>query len=420
GKSGGLQGAIEMCNNNGACRKLQGGVMCPSYRVTREEKDSTRGRANSLRLALSGQLGEDALISDEMQETLKYCVSCKACKRECPTGVDMAKMKLEVTSLRAAAKGVSFKDKLIAYLPDYAPIASKLSFIMNLRNNWYPIAYITEKITGFTAKRDLPVWRADYFRDNEVSQKRDDKKDTDKKMPVILFVDTFNRYFEPEIIRAASRVLDAAGYHVFIPRASNDKPVCCGRTFLSAGMIDQAKKKAEMLVSTLAPFAEQQIPIVGLEPSCLLALRDEVVSLLSSKQAEQVAKMAVTFEELLAKDKPALPLVKKAKAYLHGHCHQKAFDVVQPIEDVLAMVEGLEVEKIETSCCGMAGAFGYDASTYDVSMRMAEENLLPKIRETEPSDLIVADGTSCRCQIEHGTSRKAMHVARLLDQSLAR
>ncbi|MDA9190105.1 FAD-binding oxidoreductase [Alphaproteobacteria bacterium] len=420
GKSGGLQGAIEMCNNNGACRKLQGGVMCPSYRVTREEKDSTRGRANSLRLALSGQLGEDALISDEMQETLKYCVSCKACKRECPTGVDMAKMKLEVTSLRAAAKGVSFKDKLIAYLPDYAPIASKLSFIMNLRNNWYPIAYITEKITGFTAKRDLPVWRADYFRDNEVSQKRDDKKDTDKKMPVILFVDTFNRYFEPEIIRAASRVLDAAGYHVFIPRASNDKPVCCGRTFLSAGMIDQAKKKAEMLVSTLAPFAEQQIPIVGLEPSCLLALRDEVVSLLSSKQAEQVAKMAVTFEELLAKDKPALPLVKKAKAYLHGHCHQKAFDVVQPIEDVLAMVEGLEVEKIETSCCGMAGAFGYDASTYDVSMRMAEENLLPKIRETEPSDLIVADGTSCRCQIEHGTSRKAMHVAQLLDQSLAR
>ena len=429
GKSGGLQGAIEMCNNNGACRKLEGGVMCPSYRVTKEEKDSTRGRANSLRLALSGQLGPDALISDDMQDTLKYCVSCKACKRECPTSVDMAKMKLEVTSLRAAANGVPFKDKLIGYLPDYAPIASRLSFVMNLRNKWSLLAYIVEKVSGFTSKRDLPVWRQDYFKDSEVPQNLPERNlpernlsETDKlndTMPVILFVDTFNRYFEPEIVRSAARVLKVAGYDVFIPTPPNNKPLCCGRTYLSGGLIKQAKQKAQTLVDTLAPFAEQGIPIVGLEPSCLLALRDEVPSLLPTKQAQKIASMAVTFEELLAKDKPTLPLVKNAKAYLHGHCHQKAFDAVKPIEQVLSMIEGLEVEMIESSCCGMAGAFGYDASTYDVSMRMAEENLLPKVRDSKDGDIIIADGTSCRCQIEHGTSRKALHVAQLLDQSLS-
>ncbi len=418
GKSGGLQGAIEMCNNNGACRKLEGGVMCPSYRVTREERDSTRGRANSLRLALSGQLGPNALIGDEMEETLKYCVSCKACKRECPTSVDMAKMKLEIIAMRAATKGVSFRDKLIGYLPDYAPIASRLSFFLNLRNKWSLFSYILEKITGFTSKRELPQWRKDYFRDIEVSRVLPKQDEAHNKMPVILFVDTFNRYFEPEIIRSAAKVLKAAGYHVFIPTNPNDKPLCCGRTYLSGGLIKQAKQKAQTLISTLAPFAEQQIPIVGLEPSCLLALRDELPSLLPTTQAKQIASMALTFEELLAKDKPNLQLVKHAKAYLHSHCHQKAFDVVRPIEEVLRMIEGLDVEKIDSSCCGMAGAFGYDASTYDLSMLMAEENLLPKVRESKGSDIIIADGTSCRCQIEHGASRKALHVAQLLDQSL--
>lgn len=419
GKSGGLQGAIEMCNNNGACRKLEGGVMCPSFRVTKEERDSTRGRANSLRLALSGQLGPEALISNDMEETLKYCVSCKACKRECPTSVDMAKMKLEVTALRSAAKGVSLKDKLIAFLPDYAPIASKLSFFMNLRNKLAPLAYVIEKTIGFTSRRDMPTWRLDYFKDKEILQNLPKQEESNDSKAVILFVDTFNRYFDPEIIRDATDVLVTAGYQVFIPKTPRNKPLCCGRTYLSSGLIKQAKQKAQTLVSILAPFAEQQIPIVGLEPSCLLALRDEVPSLLPTKQAKQIAKMAVTFEELLAKDKPKMRLVNNGKAYLHGHCHQKAFDAVKPIEEVLSMIEGLEVETIDSSCCGMAGAFGYDATTYDVSMLMAEENLLPKVRESNNNDIIVADGTSCRCQIEHGTSRKALHVAQLLKKSLS-
>jgi Fe-S oxidoreductase len=331
----------------------------------------------------------------------------------------MAKMKLEVTSLRAAAKGVPFKDKLIGYLPDYAPIASRLSYIMNLRNKWSILAYIVEKVSGFTSKRDLPVWRKDYFKDSEVPRNLPETDKLNDTMPVILFVDTFNRYFEPEIVRSAARVLEVAGYDVFIPTPPNNKPLCCGRTYLSGGLIKQGKQKAQTLVDTLAPFAEQGIPIVGLEPSCLLALRDEVPSLLPTKQAQKIASMAVTFEELLAKDRPTLPLVKNAKAYLHGHCHQKAFDAVKPIEQVLSMIEGLEVEMIESSCCGMAGAFGYDASTYDVSIRMAEENLLPKVRDIKDSDIIIADGTSCRCQIVHGTSRKALHVAQLLDQSLS-
>jgi Fe-S oxidoreductase len=330
----------------------------------------------------------------------------------------MAKMKLEIIAMRAATKGVSFRDKLIGYLPDYAPIASRLSFFLNLRNKWSLFSYILEKITGFTSKRELPQWRKDYFRDIEVSRVLPKQDEAHNKMPVILFVDTFNRYFEPEIIRSAAKVLKAAGYHVFIPTNPNDKPLCCGRTYLSGGLIKQAKQKAQTLISTLAPFAEQQIPIVGLEPSCLLALRDELPSLLPTTQAKQIARMALTFEELLAKDKPNLQLVKHAKAYLHSHCHQKAFDVVRPIEEVLRMIEGLDVEKIDSSCCGMAGAFGYDASTYDLSMLMAEENLLPKVRESKGSDIIIADGTSCRCQIEHGASRKALHVAQLLDQSL--
>jgi len=415
GAAGGLQGAVEMCNNNGACRKLDGGVMCPSFRVTRDERDSTRGRANSLRLAMSGQLGPEALASDAMAETLSLCVACKACKRECPTGVDMARMKVEITALHARDRGVRLRDRLIGHLPRYAPWAVRLAPMFNLRDRLPGLAWLSEKVAGFSARRPLPRWRGDIFRDDDLAAKPEGNR------PVILFADTFNRYFEPENLRAAVKVLEAAGYHVFapLPDASSARPLCCGRTYLSVGLVDQARHEATRLVQTYAAYAEAGIPIVGLEPSCLLALRDEVPALIPGKEAEAVARAAVTFEELLAADQPPLPLKPiDAKALLHGHCHQKAFHIMRPVEEVLARIDGLSVETIETSCCGMAGAFGYGAETYAISSAMAEEKLLPRIRESSAETILLADGTSCRCQINDGTGRPAIHVARLLARQL--
>jgi FAD/FMN-containing dehydrogenase/Fe-S oxidoreductase len=418
GAGGGFQGAVEMCNNNGACRKLEGGVMCPSYRVTRNEKDVTRGRANTLRLAISGQLGPDALASDEMMDTLKLCVSCKACRRECPTGVDMAKMKIEVLAARVAEHGLSLRDRLVGYLPHYAALASRLAPLANWRNSSPLLRRLFEKFAGISAQRSLPAWRRDVF-----------KSDVEAVGPadggeVVLFADTFNRSFERENLDAALRVLVAGGYRVHLPKpADRRRPLCCGRTFLSAGLVDHARAELDRLVATYAPFAERGVPIVGLEPSCLLTLRDELLSLRSDESAKSVGAQALLFEEFLVREADAgrlvLPLGPVAeKALLHGHCHQKSFGAFKPVEQVLRLVPDLKVETIESSCCGMAGAFGYGADTYQVSMDMAELSLLPAIRRADPAALIVADGTSCRHQIADGASRKALHVARVLATSL--
>ena len=422
GRAGGLQGAVEMCNNNGACRKLEGGVMCPSYRATRNERDAVRGRANSLRLAISGQLGPDALTSDAMAETMKLCVSCKACRRECPVGVDMARMKLEVTAARAAAHGISLHDRLVAYLPAYAPMASRLASLSNLLQGvWRHVpglAGLVSRVTGFTTRRALPRWHANAFGAGEIPV-----TPTGSGTPIVLFADTFNRYFEPENLRAATRVLRRAGYDVFAPTPASGKPLCCGRTYLSSGMVTAARAEAERLVEALYPLARSGVRIVGLEPSCTLALRDEIPALLGSSQSETVAESVLTLAELLAEDRPDLGIAGDVgdgagarRVKLHGHCHQKAFDVVKPIETVLRDLAGVEVETIETSCCGMAGAFGYGRETYDVSMKMAEAALLPAVRDADPDQAILADGTSCRCQIGDGTGREAAHLALYLDR----
>ncbi len=422
GRAGGLQGAVEMCNNNGACRKLEGGVMCPSYRATRNERDAVRGRANSLRLAISGQLGPAALTSDAMAETMKLCVSCKACKRECPVGVDMARMKLEVTAARAKAHGISLHDRLVAYLPAYAPMASRLASFSNLlQGAWRHLpglAGLVSRITGFTTRRALPRWHANAFGADEIAG-----TPTGNGTPIVLFADTFNRYFEPENLRAAIRVLQRAGYDVFAPAPASGRPLCCGRTYLSSGMVAAARTEAERLVEALYPLARSGVRIVGLEPSCTLALRDEIPALLGSAQSETVAESVMTLAELLAEDRPDLGLADAGagndgprRVKLHGHCHQKAFDAVKPIETVLRDLAGVEVETIETSCCGMAGAFGYGRDTYDVSMKMAEASLLPAVRDADPDQAILADGTSCRCQIGDGTDREAAHLALYLDR----
>ena len=474
GASGGLQGAIEMCNNNGACRKSAGAVMCPSYRVTRNEKDVTRGRANTLRLALSGQLGPDALFSDEMAETLKLCVSCKACRRECPTGVDMAKMKAEISYQRGKAKGFSLKDRLIADLPRYAPMAARAGGLAALRDRIPALAALSERFAGFSRRRSLPVFRRDWFRDAEgfrsagdgrsgspraapasparaedpaagVSLNREgtggdtatartiDRSGAERTRPhpkdpgptgVVIFADTFGRWFDPQTLRAAVKVLVAAGYEVETATLGRrERPLCCGRTYLAAGMADRAKAEAERTLAVLMPHIEAGKVVVGLEPSCILTLRDEFPALVPGDASRRLAARSFLIEEFLAAEAEAGRLVLPLKpvgrpAVLHGHCHQKAFGAMPAVEKVLRLIPDLDLRIVESSCCGMAGAFGYDAETIDVSLAMGELSLLPAVRAAPENAIIVADGTSCRHQIHDGTGRRAIHVAEVLAGAL--
>ncbi len=409
---GGFDKAVEMCNNNGHCRKFDAGTMCPSYRVTREEQHLTRGRANTLRLALSGQLGPDALTSDAVREAMDLCVACKGCKRECPTGVDMAKMKVEFLHHWHRHHGLTLKERLIAYLPRYAPWAARLAPVMNLLQG------VAKPLLGFAARRRLPAWRSDAFVAPAAPAVAGDRD-------VVLLVDTFNTYFEPENAKAAVKVLEAAGYTVHMPRAADDaRPLCCGRTFLASGLVAEARREAQRMSATLAPYVARGVPVVGLEPSCLYSLRDEFLSMLPAGEAAPLSLQAMLFEEFIAREHDAgrlqlkLKALPERRALLHGHCHQKAFAAMPAVRKVLALVPELNVELIESSCCGMAGSFGYEARHYDVSMRMAEASLLPKIREAGNDTLIVADGTSCRHQIHDGAARDAVHVARVLASAL--
>jgi len=418
GAGGGFQGAVEMCNNNGACRKLEGGVMCPSYRATRNEKDVTRGRANTLRLAISGQLGPDALSSDAMMDTLKLCVSCKACRHECPVGVDMAKMKIEVLAARTATHGLSLRDRLVGFLPRYAPHLARFAPLANWRNRSPLLRALLERVAGISAHRALPEWRRDVF------DPANDVFGPSNGREVVLFADTFNRTYERENLDAALRVLVAGGYRVHLPRPlDNARPLCCGRTFLSAGLVDHARTELDRLVSTYAPFAARGVPIVGLEPSCLLTLRDELLSLRADEAARCVSAQALLFEEFLVREAASGHLALRLgpiadTALVHGHCHQKSFGAFKSVEQALRLIPELNVETIESSCCGMAGAFGYGADTYRTSMEMAELSLLPAVRRADAATLVIADGTSCRHQIKDGADRSALHVARALALSL--
>ncbi len=414
GAGGGFQGAVEMCNNNGACRKLAGGAMCPSYRVTRDEAHLTRGRANSLRLAISGQLGPEALAGDAMAETMKLCVGCKACQRECPTGVDMAAMKIEMTAARVARAGLSLRDRLVAHMPRYAPWLARVPWLANARDAVPGLARLSETIVGLSARRTLPKWRADAYRHGEDAG-------PDDGQPVILFGDTFNTWFDSDNLRAARKVLTAGGFKVVSPLPDgSSRPPCCGRTYLASGLVDEARAEARRLIAAYLPLVRAGAKIVGLEPSCLLTLRDELTAMKLGEEAEEIAAAAMMFEEFVAANADRFRFSRlERNVLLHGHCHQKAHNVMGSVTDALKLVPGLNVETVESSCCGMAGAFGYQAETWEVSKAMGELSLLPSVRAAESDTLIVADGTSCRHQIADGARRDAVHVARVLEMAIA-
>jgi Fe-S oxidoreductase len=364
---------------------------------------------------VSGQLGPDALVSEAMKETMELCVSCKGCKRECPTGVDMARMKLEFLHQWHNRHGLSLRQRLVAYLPRYAHIARHFASILNLRNRIPVLGLLGERLLGLSRYRALPAWRRDAWQPQAAEG---------EGAEVVLLADTFNGSFEPENLRAARRVLLAAGYRVVEPPRSG-RPLCCGRTFLAAGLIDEARVEARRLIAALAPYVARGARIVGLEPSCLLTLRDEYAVMLGQGEGAALAANAMLFEEFLAAEQKAgrlklsLKPIGVAEAYLHGHCHQKAFGLVPDVAVVLGLVPDLTVRTIEATCCGMAGAFGYEAEHFEVSMRIGELSVLPAVRQAPAEALIVADGTSCRHQIADGAAREALHVARILERALA-
>ncbi|HEX7329061.1 MAG TPA: FAD-linked oxidase C-terminal domain-containing protein [Casimicrobiaceae bacterium] len=421
----GFAKAVEMCNNNGHCRKFDAGAMCPSYRATKDEIHVTRGRANTLRHALAGRFG-NTVAAPEVREALELCVGCKGCRRECPTGVDMARMKIEFLHQWHAAHGSKLRDRVIASLPRWAPYASRLPLLFNLRDQVPGLAWLVERTTGISRDRSLPRWRRDTFL-RDASPQREVAR-------AVLFADCFTDRFEPENARAAMAVLHAAGYPaaVALPRlddAEPTRPLCCGRTWLAHGRIAEARAEALRLCNALAPWVDAGVPIVGLEPSCVLTLRDEYAALHLPAAAVRTAAKVLLIEEFLVREHRAgvlhLPSMRPeaSRALVHSHCHQKALDAADATLGMLRMIPGLEVVGIEASCCGMAGAFGYAASHYDVSMRMAELALLPAVRAAGSDTVVVAQGTSCRHQIADGTRTSgavaAVHAIRVVERALA-
>jgi Fe-S oxidoreductase len=434
-----------MCNNNGHCRKFDAGTMCPSYRVTKDEQHVTRGRANTLRLALSGQLDAAGLASPAVKEALDLCVSCKGCKRECPTNVDMAKLKIEARHAWLREHGLTWRDRMIAFLPRYAGMAGRIAPLIRWIDRTPALSRRLKRALGIAPERSLPRFGKSFLSvagtplsplpaapasgspaasphtagaGAGMHQARTNRKE------VLLFVDTFNNHMEPDNARAARRVQEAAGYTVHLNARPGERPLCCGRTFLAAGLVTQAKAEARRVLDALSPYVAQGIPVVGLEPSCLLTLRDEFLQYGYGDAARRLAESAWLFEEFLVREhqagRMALPLRTPARdtALVHGHCHQKAFDAVHPIKTVLGWIPGLRATFVESSCCGMAGSFGYEAEHFQASRAMAEAALLPAVRQAPANAWIVADGTSCRHQILDGTQVESLHVARVLEAAL--
>jgi len=418
----GFHRAVEICNGAAVCRKRNSGTMCPSFMATREEEHSTRGRANALRAALSGQLPLQELSSKRMYRVMDLCIECKGCKAECPSSVDMAKIKFEFLAHYYEAHGVPLRARLFGNIAALSRLAGGAwAPLINWKMRLLPLRKFLHHALAISEKRPLPAFAAQpftaWFRKNRSARRIDPSQ-----KQVVLFNDTFNTYNDPHVAIAALEVLEAAGYEVLLPGHK-----CCGRPMISKGLVKEARRAARDTVQTLVPFAEKGIPIIGLEPSCLLSFRDEYLYLLPDDPAAKlVAAHSFMLEEFLADPDHWRDLAgkvagrdRKAKALLHGHCHQKALSGTKPLKQVLELA-GYEVSEIDSGCCGMAGAFGYEREHYEISLAMAEQRLLPAVRAAAADTVIVAPGTSCRQQILHGSGRPALHPAEALRRHVTR
>jgi Fe-S oxidoreductase/FAD/FMN-containing dehydrogenase len=410
--SQGLAKAVEMCNNNGHCRKFDAGTMCPSYRVTRQEQHVVRGRANTLRLALSGQIS-GGLGSEAVREALSLCVSCKGCQRECPTGVDMARIKLEAQFARGQQVGWALRDQLVSALPKLSAWVRRipgLAGLMAIRNSSPMLARALERVTGLSASRRLPNWasRKDRGRLLQLDQAPIASAD------VVLWVDSLTEAYHPERIERAFQLMRRFGLRVALLGALPGQNQCCGRTALSVGDLVTAKQRARSLLEALGPAIQRGLPVVGLEPSCLLSMRDEWLSMGMGARASQLAGLAMLFEEWWVKAVESgqirlAPRAGRGIVAVHGHCHQKAAGAVPATRTALESV-GYEVQLIESSCCGMAGAFGLRPENQDMSRAMAMLSLIPAVQKREDRSLLVADGLSCQHQIQDFSGRVPLHA----------
>ncbi|MCH7975081.1 MAG: FAD-binding protein [Bacteroidetes bacterium] len=406
----GFAAATEACNGMGVCRKQGVGTMCPPFMVTREEKDTTRGRANALREALSGQLG--SLTGPEVAEAMDLCIGCKACKSECPAGVDMAALKTVWLEQKWKAQRPPLRERMFAHHPRVAKrFSGRLAPLVN-RMNQTNFARKRLAALGITPERTLPPFaRNPFTREDKKSEIRNPKSE------IILYADTFARFHDAEIPRAAVRVIEAMGFEVIVPPYR-----CCGRSYLSGGFVDEALRLARKVVETYAPFAELGFPIVGLEPSCILTLRDELPRLLPGDlRAKAIAEQVQTFEEWAAEHAgqlhDAFGDANGREVLVHGHCHQKALSSMDPTRICLEAA-GYTVHDTNAGCCGMAGSFGYETEHYDVSVAIAEDRLLPAIRAASDDTLLVAAGASCRHQIWDLAGREAVHPVGVLAELL--
>lgn len=414
--------AVAVCIGSRQCQRIGKGLMCPSFRATEEFAHSTQARVQAFKAALNGELGPTPFTHPDLAEAMELCVACKGCKKECPNGVDMALIKTEFLAQKYAVAGAPLRTRLFAHLPRWLTRRRVLRLLVRLRNSQSWLAWLGEKLLSISASRPLPLPAAEAFTAPAPLI-------VSGKPRVALFVDTMSRHYAPEIAEAAVEVLEVAGYQVEVlePAADDAEPrrsLCCGRTYLSNGMVEEARAEAKRVLAAVLPYLNAGIPVVGLEPACLYALKDDFYSLALGADVARLAKQCYLFEEFLMREKDRrgfeLPLkpLNLPKALLHGHCHQKAFGAMKSVRKVLGWIPDFEFELVEASCCGMGGSFGYEAEHDAMSRRMAEVSLLPAIRQAAEAPLI-ADGFSCRHQIEDGTGRRPMHVAVLLKKALA-
>lgn len=419
--------AVAVCMNNHQCQREGKGVMCPSYRITHDAAHSTGARVKAFKAALNGELGDDPFAHPDLAAAMDLCVSCKGCKKECPSAVDMTLIKTEYLAQKNERLGVSRRARLFGALPrwlhEWRPT---LQALVRLRNASPLVAKLAEYWLGISARRPIPEIVAGGFQ----AERADDSAEScGQRGKVLLFVDTFTHYYTPEIAAAAIKVLRAAGFAVDVLEPAKtdgepERPLCCGRSYLSQGLVEEAKVEAQRVMAALAPALAAGTPIIGLEPSCLLALRDEFYSLGLGPEVGQLSKQAFLFEEFLMREgnkglKLALKPIPGGRALVHGHCHQKAFGAMKSVKKVLGWIPEFEFEIVDASCCGMSGSFGLEAEHHDASVQMGELALLPAVRAASADTVIVADGFSCRHQIRDGSGREAVHVAVLLEQALA-
>jgi Fe-S oxidoreductase len=419
--------AVAVCINSRGCELGGKGVMCPSYRVSGKPELSTGGRVRMLKAALNSSSATETLLDDRaLAEAMDLCVSCKGCKRECENNVDMALIKSEYLAQRNARDGASLRSRLFANLPRWLYRLPWVTNLVTLRNRWSWLRWVMQRGLGITAKRSLPETTEPFY------EKRTDLElpaSTDKELPeVVLLVDTFTRHYGPDIAEAAIAVLQAGGYRVMLAGTSDDspepdRPLCCGRTYLAQGMLDEARYEAKRLIDALLPHVEAGRLVVGLEPSCLLGLRDDYLALGMGEAAEKIAGSALLFEEFLAKELMAKRLDLPLKAcegesattttLVHGHCHQKAVGAMKSMRKVLKLIPGHKFSMIDAGCCGMAGTFGLEAEHSEISEAMAQQALWPAL-DKAPEARLVANGFSCRQQIQSHDERVVRHIAQLL------